>query len=40
VDGLWRRLADDEAHHLTWLPDVSRRSRALLGPVESLVVDG
>src|ERR671932_265535 len=40
VDGLWRRLADDETHHLTWLPDVSRRSRALLGPIQSLVVDG
>jgi phosphatidylserine/phosphatidylglycerophosphate/cardiolipin synthase-like enzyme len=40
LDTLWRRLADDEAHHLTWLPDVSRRSRALLGPVQSLVVDG
>jgi phosphatidylserine/phosphatidylglycerophosphate/cardiolipin synthase-like enzyme len=40
VDGLWRRLADDETHHLTWLPDVSRRSRALFGPIQSLVVDG
>jgi phosphatidylserine/phosphatidylglycerophosphate/cardiolipin synthase-like enzyme len=40
VDGLWRRLADDETHHLTWLPNVSRRSRALLGPIQSLVVDG
>jgi phosphatidylserine/phosphatidylglycerophosphate/cardiolipin synthase-like enzyme len=40
VDRLWRRLADDEAHHLTWLPNVSRRSRALFGPIQSLVVDG
>lgn len=40
VDGLWRRLAEDEAHHLAWLPDVSRRARALLGPVQGLLVDG
>ena len=40
VDGLWRRLADDETHHLNWLPNVSRRSKALLGPIQSLVVDG
>jgi phosphatidylserine/phosphatidylglycerophosphate/cardiolipin synthase-like enzyme len=40
LDGLWRRCADDETHHLTWLPHVSRRSRALLGPLQSLVVDG
>ena len=40
LDGLWRRLAGDEAHHLTWLPDVSRRARALLGPVQGLLVDG
>jgi phosphatidylserine/phosphatidylglycerophosphate/cardiolipin synthase-like enzyme len=40
LDGLWRRLADDDTHHLTWLPHVSRRSRALLGPIQSLLVDG
>jgi len=40
LDGLWRLLADDESHHLTWLPNVSRRSKALMGPIQSLVVDG
>jgi phosphatidylserine/phosphatidylglycerophosphate/cardiolipin synthase-like enzyme len=40
LDGLWRRLADDDTHHLTWLPNVSRRSKALMGPIQSLVVDG
>ena len=40
LDGIWRRLAGDEAHHLTWLPNVSRRARALLGPVQGLLVDG
>jgi len=40
LDGLWRRCADDESHHLTWLPNVSRRAAALLGPIQSLVVDG
>jgi phosphatidylserine/phosphatidylglycerophosphate/cardiolipin synthase-like enzyme len=40
VDGAWRHAADDPAHHLTRLPHVSRRSKRLLGPIQSLVVDG
>ena len=31
---------DDKTHRLTRLPNVSRRSRSLLGPLQSLVVDG
>src|SRR5919199_1314629 len=40
VDELWRPPADDPAHRLTRLPHVSRRSKRLLGPIQSLVVDG
>ena len=40
VDELWRQAADDPAHHLTRLSHVSRRSKRLLGPIQSLVVDG
>jgi phosphatidylserine/phosphatidylglycerophosphate/cardiolipin synthase-like enzyme len=40
VDELWQPLADDPTHHLSRLPHVSRRSRRLLGPLQSLVVDG
>ncbi|HZC30479.1 MAG TPA: phospholipase D-like domain-containing protein, partial [Gaiellaceae bacterium] len=50
VDELWRPLAEEQAerrksegwttHRLALLPHVSRRSRALLGPVNGLVVDG
>jgi len=40
VDELWRPLADDKTHRLTRLPNVSRRSKSLLGPLQSLVVDG
>jgi phosphatidylserine/phosphatidylglycerophosphate/cardiolipin synthase-like enzyme len=40
VDELWRAAADDPARRLTWLPNVSRRTKALIGPLQSLVVDG
>jgi len=50
VDELWRPLAEQElarvlrgaprTHRLTRLPHVSRRSRRLLGPVDSFLVDG
>jgi phosphatidylserine/phosphatidylglycerophosphate/cardiolipin synthase-like enzyme len=50
IDGLWRpiavhqrrRLERGEAltHRLRELPGISRRSRALLGPLDSLIVDG
>src|SRR5919108_3836 len=40
VDELWRRVAGEPGHHLALLPHVSRRSRRLLGPLQSLVVDG
>ncbi len=50
VDGLWRPIAEEQrrrsergqalTHHLRELPGVSRRSMALLGPLDSLVVDG
>ena len=40
VDELWRPLADEPGHHLARLPHVSRRSKRLLGPIQSLVVDG
>jgi phosphatidylserine/phosphatidylglycerophosphate/cardiolipin synthase-like enzyme len=40
IDELWRPLADDPAHRLTLLPHVSRRTKRLLGPIQSLVVDG
>ena len=50
VDELWRPIAEDQlarrrrgapaTHRLFKLPGVSRRSRALLGPLDGLVVDG
>src|SRR5919198_5545808 len=36
VDELWRPLADDETHRLTRLPHVSRRTKALIGPLQGL----
>ncbi len=50
VDALWRPIASEQlerrsagaplTHHLVELPGVSRRSRRLMGPLDSLVVDG
>ncbi len=50
VDELWRPTAVEQrerlerheppTHHLRELPGVSRRSMALLGPIDSLLVDG
>ena len=50
VDEHWRPIASEQlerraagaplTHHLVELPGVSRRSRRLLGPLDSLVVDG
>jgi phosphatidylserine/phosphatidylglycerophosphate/cardiolipin synthase-like enzyme len=50
VDRLWRPIAEEQrarlerhaplTHRLRELPGVSRRSMALLGPLDSLVVDG
>ncbi len=50
VDELWRPIAADQlarrrrgasrTHRLLELPGVSRRSRALLGPIDGLLVDG
>ncbi|MHB8234350.1 MAG: phospholipase D-like domain-containing protein [Solirubrobacteraceae bacterium] len=50
IDGLWRPVATEQrgrlergdalTHRLRELPGVSRRSMALLGPLDSLVVDG
>jgi hypothetical protein len=42
VDELWRPLADEPASErkLRRLQHVSRRSRALLGPLNGLLVDG
>jgi phosphatidylserine/phosphatidylglycerophosphate/cardiolipin synthase-like enzyme len=50
VDELWRPIASEQlerrrrgeplTHHLVELEGVSRRSRRLLGPLDSLVVDG
>ena len=50
VDELWRPIAEEQlerlergeepTHRLSRLPHVSRRSRRLLGPLQSLVVDG
>jgi phosphatidylserine/phosphatidylglycerophosphate/cardiolipin synthase-like enzyme len=50
VDGIWRPTAEEQrrrldrgeplTHHLRELPGVSRRSRALLGPLDNLIVDG
>jgi phosphatidylserine/phosphatidylglycerophosphate/cardiolipin synthase-like enzyme len=39
VDGLWRPTAE-ERDHLALLPNVSRRSRRFLGPINGLLVDG
>ena len=50
VDELWRPIAEEQlerlergeepTHRLSRLPHVSRRSSRLLGPLQSLVVDG
>ena len=50
VDTIWRPLAEEQlarreageplTHKLVLLPHVSRRSRRLLGPLQSFVVDG
>ena len=50
VDELWRPVAEEQlrrrlrgeplTHRLARLPHVSRRSRRLLGPIQSLLVDG
>jgi phosphatidylserine/phosphatidylglycerophosphate/cardiolipin synthase-like enzyme len=50
IDELWRPLASDQlerrragaplTHGLVRLPHVSRRSKRLLGPLQSLLVDG
>jgi phosphatidylserine/phosphatidylglycerophosphate/cardiolipin synthase-like enzyme len=50
VDELWKPIAAEQdrrrraglppSHRLSLLPDVSRRSRRLLGPVNGLLVDG
>jgi hypothetical protein len=50
VDDLWRPIAREQlerrkrgepaTHRLLELAGVSRRSRALLGPLDSLLVDG
>jgi len=40
VDELWKPIAESGRHRLALLPHVSRRTRAFLGPVNSLLVDG
>jgi phosphatidylserine/phosphatidylglycerophosphate/cardiolipin synthase-like enzyme len=50
VDELWRPIAEEQrrlresgqpqTHRLSELPDLSRRTRRLLGPVKGLLVDG
>ncbi|MDX6632245.1 MAG: hypothetical protein QOG26_250 [Solirubrobacterales bacterium] len=50
VDGLWRPIATEQlqrrergeplSHHLVELPGISRHSMRLLGPLQSLLVDG
>jgi phosphatidylserine/phosphatidylglycerophosphate/cardiolipin synthase-like enzyme len=50
IDELWRPIATEQrerlergeslTHHMRELPGVSRRSMALLGPLDSLLVDG
>jgi hypothetical protein len=50
VDRVWKPIAEEQArrrdaglpptHRLSLLPDVSRRTRRLLGPVNGLLVDG
>jgi hypothetical protein len=50
IDELWRPIATEQrerlrrgaplTHRLRELPGISRRSMALLGPMDSLLVDG
>jgi phosphatidylserine/phosphatidylglycerophosphate/cardiolipin synthase-like enzyme len=50
IDGVWRPLAESQLarresgepleHRLVRLPDVSKRARRLLGPLQGLLVDG
>jgi phosphatidylserine/phosphatidylglycerophosphate/cardiolipin synthase-like enzyme len=50
IDAIWKPLAEEQlarrqrgdalTHRLARLPHVSRRSRRLLGPLQSLIVDG
>jgi phosphatidylserine/phosphatidylglycerophosphate/cardiolipin synthase-like enzyme len=40
VDEVWKPWAESGRHRLSLLPHVSRRSRAFLGPINGLVVDG
>jgi phosphatidylserine/phosphatidylglycerophosphate/cardiolipin synthase-like enzyme len=40
VDEQWKPRAESGVHRLCLLPHVSRRSRAILGPLNSVVVDG
>jgi phosphatidylserine/phosphatidylglycerophosphate/cardiolipin synthase-like enzyme len=40
IDELWKPRAKSGQHRLALLPHVSRRSRALLGPLNGLLVDG
>ena len=42
IDELWRPRAEEQSQHrkLRLLRGVSRRTRALLGPVNGLIVDG
>jgi hypothetical protein len=50
IDERWRPIAEEQrarldqhqplTHRLVSLPGVSRRSRRLLGPIQSLLVDG
>jgi hypothetical protein len=40
VDDLWKPTCDGEDERLALLPHISRRSGALLGPLDGLLVDG
>jgi phosphatidylserine/phosphatidylglycerophosphate/cardiolipin synthase-like enzyme len=50
IDDLWKPISEEQlerrsagrplTHRLVRLPDVSRRTRRMLGPIDSLVVDG
>jgi phosphatidylserine/phosphatidylglycerophosphate/cardiolipin synthase-like enzyme len=40
VDEHWKPRAESDSHRLALLPHVSRRSRAFLGPLNGLLVDG
>ena len=40
IDELWRSHAHARAHRLALLPNLSRRSAGLLGPLNGLLVDG